>query len=51
MQKNFVFWVNLLQGTDSSFEFSHGNCLPLVSRPFGMTSWSPQTDEGPWLFS
>lgn len=52
MQKtNFVTWVNPLQGTDSSFEFSHGNCLPLVTRPFGMTSWSPQTDEGPWLFS
>ena len=48
---NFVAWVNPVQGTDSSFEFSHGNCLPLISRPFGMTSWSPQTDEGPWLFS
>ncbi len=48
---NFAAWVNPLQGTDSSFEFSHGNCLPLISRPFGMTSWSPQTDEGAWLFT
>lgn len=42
--------VNPLQGTDSDYGFSHGNCLPLVSRPFGMTSWCPQTDEGRWFF-
>ena len=35
--------VNILQGTDSIFEFSHGNTLPLVGPPWGMTDWSPQT--------
>ncbi len=34
--------VNALQGTDSIREFSHGNVLPLVCAPFGMTDWSVQ---------
>lgn len=34
--------VNVLQGTNSIREFSHGNVLPLVSAPFGMTDWSVQ---------
>lgn len=44
--------VNPLQGTDSFFEFSNGNTLPLVSRPFGMASWCPQTtaDGERWFF-
>jgi predicted alpha-1,2-mannosidase len=44
--------VNPLQGTDSVFEFSSGNTLPLVCRPFGMASWTPQTTgEGErWFF-
>ena len=48
--QDLVAFVRPLQGTDSHFDFSYGNCLPLVSRPFGMTNWSPQTDEGRWLF-
>ncbi len=45
-------FVNPLQGTDSVPSFSRGNTLPLVSRPFGMTHWSPQTQEGgSWFFS
>jgi predicted alpha-1,2-mannosidase len=48
--QDLVASVRPLQGTDSHFDFSHGNCLPLVSRPFGMTNWCPQTDEGRWLF-
>lgn len=43
-------YVNPFQGTDSHFAFSQGNTLPLITRPFGMTSWSLQTDEGPWVF-
>jgi predicted alpha-1,2-mannosidase len=31
-----------MQGTDSIREFSHGNVLPLVAAPFGMTDWSVQ---------
>jgi predicted alpha-1,2-mannosidase len=42
--------VSPLQGTDSHQNFSQGNCLPIVSRPFGMAHWSLQTDEGRWLF-
>ncbi len=44
--------VNPLQGTNSEQSFSRGNTLPLVSRPFGMTHWSPQTDETDrWFFT
>ncbi|RYX80993.1 glycoside hydrolase family 92 protein [bacterium] len=34
--------VNVMQGTNSIREFSHGNVLPLISAPFGMTDWSVQ---------
>ncbi len=34
--------VNVMQGTNSVREFSHGNVLPLISAPFGMTDWSVQ---------
>jgi predicted alpha-1,2-mannosidase len=34
--------VNVMQGTDSIREFSHGNVLPLICAPFGMTDWSVQ---------
>jgi len=44
--------VNPLQGTDSVPSFSRGNTLPLVSRPFGMAHWSPQTsEEERWFFT
>lgn len=38
------------QGTASIHSFSNGNTLPLVSRPFAMTSWSPQTEESPRFY-
>lgn len=45
-------YVNPLQGTNSVQSFSRGNTLPLVSRPFGMTHWSPQTsEEERWFFA
>ncbi|MBW3623595.1 MAG: GH92 family glycosyl hydrolase [Armatimonadetes bacterium] len=47
---DYTAWVRPLQGTASQFNFSHGNCLPLVSRPFGMVAFTPQTDEGRWIF-
>lgn len=34
--------VNVMQGTNSVREFSHGNVLPLICAPFGMTDWSVQ---------
>lgn len=44
-QKNFfpVDRVNVLVGTQSSFELSSGNTYPVISRPWGMNSWTPQT--------
>lgn len=38
-------YVNPLQGTESIGKYSNGNTLPLTTRPFGMASWSPQTNE------
>lgn len=44
--------VNPLQGTDSCFEYSHGNTLPLIGAPFGMNLWTPQTlDQPSWYFN
>jgi predicted alpha-1,2-mannosidase len=47
-----IRYVNPLQGTASVFEFSTGNTLPMVARPFGMASWCPQTtrDGERWIF-
>ncbi|MBK1859611.1 GH92 family glycosyl hydrolase [Cerasicoccus arenae] len=43
--------INLLQGTDSTFDFSTGNTLPLVARPWALHHWTLQTAEAPWLFN
>jgi predicted alpha-1,2-mannosidase len=45
-------YVNTLTGTQSRYDLSHGNTLPLVARPWGFNSWSPQTDnaDGSWFF-
>jgi len=43
--------VNILQGTDSQFSFSHGNTLPLIGMPWGMVNWSIQNGGGGWFFS
>ncbi len=45
-------YVNTLTGTQSRYDLSHGNSLPLVARPWGFNSWSPQTDnaDGSWFF-
>ncbi|WNS45151.1 GH92 family glycosyl hydrolase [Paenibacillus sp. MMS20-IR301] len=49
---NLLQYVNPLQGTASTYEYSNGNTLPLVARPFGMAAWSAQTQEagGGWFF-
>lgn len=41
--EGWLRYVNILQGTDSSRSFSHGNTLPLIGPPWAMTDWSPQT--------
>eukprot|EP01062_Namystynia_karyoxenos_P005964 TRINITY_DN12073_c0_g1_i1.p1 TRINITY_DN12073_c0_g1~~TRINITY_DN12073_c0_g1_i1.p1 ORF type:complete len:994 (+),score=195.18 TRINITY_DN12073_c0_g1_i1:79-3060(+) len=36
-------YVNTLQGTWSTTEYSTGGTLPLVGRPWGMSNWAPHT--------
>ncbi len=38
-----VQMANPLQGTDSSFPFSHGNEYPAIALPFPMNTWAPYT--------
>jgi len=46
-----VLLVNLLQGTDSTSQFSRGNTLPIAARPFGMAHWTLQSRANtPWMF-
>lgn len=40
---SYVDRVNPLVGTLSSFELSAGNTYPIISRPWAMNSWTPQT--------
>ncbi len=47
---SLVSKVNLLQGTRSERDFSTGNTLPLIARPWGMHHWSLQTAQSDWLF-
>ncbi len=43
--------VNILQGTQSTPVFSHGNTLPIAATPFGMAHWTIQTNANtPWMF-
>lgn len=41
--ESLVDLANPLMGTLSSFEISTGNTYPVISRPWGMNSWTPQT--------
>ncbi|MDQ8195711.1 GH92 family glycosyl hydrolase [Coraliomargarita sp. SDUM461004] len=43
--------INLLQGTNSDREFSRGNTLPIVARPWGLHHWTLQTGQSPWTFN
>ncbi|WP_348266286.1 GH92 family glycosyl hydrolase [Edaphobacter paludis] len=46
-----VDMVNLLQGTNSTMEFSRGNTLPIAALPFGMGHWTLQSHaDTPWMF-
>lgn len=50
-QPRLVDLANPMQGTNSSIEFSHGNTLPIVARPFGMAHWTLQSHDRPgWFF-
>ncbi len=37
-------YINILQGTDSTSGFSHGNTLPLTGMPWGMIDWCIQSE-------
>ncbi len=44
-------YVNVLQGTASTPEFSRGNTLPIAALPFGMAHWTLQSDgRDEWFF-
>ena len=48
---DYLSYVNILQGTDSNRGLSHGNTVPLVGMPWGMTDWAIQSeDKGAWFF-
>ena len=49
-QADLLDYINILQGTDSSPQLSHGNTLPLVGMPWGMVDWSIENDTGSWFF-
>ncbi len=42
-KKSYVDYVSTLVGTLSTFELSNGNTYPVISMPWGMNSWTPQT--------
>jgi predicted alpha-1,2-mannosidase len=47
---DWLGYVNILQGTDSHYELSHGNTLPLVGVPWGMVDWTLENATGRWFF-
>ncbi len=48
---DLVSFVNLLQGTNSEYEFSRGNTLPIAAMPFGMAHWTLQSrPRDGWMF-
>lgn len=40
---DLVKYVNTLQGTNSTFELTHGNTYPTTALPFAMHTWTAQT--------
>eukprot|EP00605_Chrysophyceae_sp_TOSAG23-4_P000192 GSChrysophyteH1.ASY1.ANO1.228.1 assembled CDS len=47
-----VDYVNILGGSDSKYDMSHGSTLPMVTRPWGASAWVPQTnlEDQKWWF-
>lgn len=49
---NYIPYVNTKMGTKSVMRYSNGNTLPLTQLPFGMISFSPQSDGSTsWFFT
>ncbi len=51
-EKDFVNYVNTLQGTNSKFELTRGNTYPTLAMPWGMNFWTPQTgvNRDGWIY-
>lgn len=48
---NPVDYVNILGGTNSRYDLSHGNTLPLIGTPWSFNTWAPITTTGSsWWF-
>ncbi len=48
---DLVSHVNILQGTNSEYQFSRGNTLPIAAMPFGMAHWTLQSRaNSSWMF-
>lgn len=41
--KDFTYYVNTLQGTNSHYDLSKGNTYPTTAMPWGMNFWTSQT--------
>jgi predicted alpha-1,2-mannosidase len=50
---DLVKYVNILQGTNSSYEYSRGNNSPFVGLPHGVNYWPPQTGKNGdgWIYT
>ncbi|MBQ3504464.1 MAG: GH92 family glycosyl hydrolase [Oscillospiraceae bacterium] len=49
---HYLDYVNLQQGTDSTWRFSRGNTLPLTQQPWAMAAFAPQcTGTETWWYS
>lgn len=50
--KNWVDYVNTLQGTNSRFELTRGNTYATTAMPWGMNFWTPQTgiNRDGWIY-
>ena len=52
MNKKYLEYVNIKQGTDSQARFSNGNTLPLTCLPHAHAMFAPQTNNyrGAWFY-
>jgi putative alpha-1,2-mannosidase len=39
-------YINVLGGSDSKEDMSHGNVMPDLTMPWGFNAWAPQTNDG-----
>jgi putative alpha-1,2-mannosidase len=39
-------YVNVLGGSDSKYDLSHGNVMPDLTMPWGFNAWAPQSNDG-----